>query len=310
MAYYGRRYRSWRSRGWRTHSPSKYSLLTRLFGNGVSEIKQCFLSLDSEALSELLADYGDMHGASAEAYARNTYSNWRSGKTGLSGQTMERLVALVPPYLSPDQRFKILKLVLDKHKKNSVYKNIKINVKEPSAGFAELQDALTSMKHDALLEHLPENVMEAATWLYDDDITSARAMLSDAKKIETEIIKKNALREIELLKRAISSGQIKSASYSVEMPAGIVNVVAYSPSFCYVATVCYGHSAPQTMILRSWRDAYLINQSWGREFIVWYYKNGEGLSKFAQKSPAVQVIFKALISVVVSIISKKAIKSL
>jgi len=84
----------------------------RLFGNGVSEIKDCFLSLDSEALSELLADYGDMHGASAEAYAKNTYPNWKSGKTGLSGQTMERLATLVPPYLSPEQRFKILQLVL------------------------------------------------------------------------------------------------------------------------------------------------------------------------------------------------------
>jgi hypothetical protein len=251
-----------------------------------------------------------MHGASAEAYARNTYPHWKSGKTGLSGQTMERLVTLVPPYLSPEQRFKILKLVLDKHKKSGVYKNIKINVKEPLAGFAELQDALGSMKHDAILEHLPENVMEAAKWLYDDDITSARAMLSDAKKIETEIIKKNASREIELLKRTISSGQIKSASYSVEMPAGAVNVIAYSPSFCYVATACYGQDASQTVVLRSWRDSYLINRSWGRNFIVWYYKNGEELSKFAQKSPVVKVIFKTLISVVVSIISKKAIKTL
>ena len=310
MAYYGRSYRSWRSRGWRTYSPSKYSLLMRLFGNGVGEIKDCFLSLDSEALSELLADYGDMHGASAEAYAKNTYPNWKSGKTGLSGQTMERLVTLVPPYLSPEQRFKILKLVLDKHKKSVVYKSIKINVKEPSAGFADLQSALTSMKHDDLLEHLPENVMEAAKWLYDDDITSARAMLADAKKIETEIIKKNASREIEILKRTISSGQIKSASYSVEMPAGTVNVVAYSPSFCYVATACFGQSAPQTLVLRSWRDSYLINQSWGRNFIVWYYKNGEELSRFAQKSPVIKIIFKVLINVVVSIISKKAIKSL
>jgi len=310
MTYYGRRYRSWRSRGWRTYSPSKYSLLTRLFGNGVSEIKGCFLSLDSEALSELLADYGDMHGASAEAYARNIYPNWKTGKTGLSGQTMERLVALVPPYLSSDQRFKILKLVLDKHKKSGVYKNIKINIKDPSAGFAELQDALTSMKHDDLLEHLPENVMEAATWLYDDDITSARAMLSDAKKIETEVIKKNASREVELLKRTISSGQIKSASYSVEMPAGTVNVVAYSPSFCYVATACFGQTAPQTVALRSWRDSYLINRSWGRNFIVWYYKNGAELSTFARKSPVVKVILKTLINLVVSIISKKVIKSL
>ena len=94
------------------------------------------------------------------------------------------------------------------------------------------------------------------------------------------------------------------------MPAGTVNVVAYSPSFWYVATACFGQSAPQTLVLRSWRDSYLINQPWGRNFIVWYYKNGEELSRFTQKSPVIKIIFKVLINVVVSIISKKAIKSL
>lgn len=310
MAYYGRRYRSWRSRGWRTYSPPKYSLLTQLFGNGVSEIKVSFLSLDPDGLNELLSDYGDMHGANAEAYARNTYPNWKSGKTGLSGQTMERLVTLVPPYLSSEQRFKILKLVLDNHKKSTVLKNIRINVKEPSTGFAEVQDALASMKHEDLLEHLPENVMQAAKWLYDDDITSARAMLADAKKIETELIKKNATREIDLLKRTILSGQVKSASYSVEMPAGSLNIVVYSPSFCYVATACFGQSAVETRILRLWRDSYLINKSWGRDFIVWYYNNGEGLSRLAKKSFIVRLIFKMLINIVVLIISKKGIKFL
>ena len=94
------------------------------------------------------------------------------------------------------------------------------------------------------------------------------------------------------------------------MPAGTVNVVAYSPSFCYVATACFGQTAPQTLVLRSWRDSYLINQSWGRNFIVWYYKNGEEISRFVQKLPVVKIIFKALINIVVLIISKKAIKSL
>jgi hypothetical protein len=305
MAYYRRHYRSWRSRGWRSNSPSKYSMLTGLFGSGVNEIKSCFLSLDTEALNELLADYGDMHGKPAEEYAKKTYSQWKNGTTSLSGQTMERLVTLVPPYLSPEQRFKILSLLLDKHKKKSFYKTIRINIKEPAEGFLELQNLLSSIKYEDVLEHLPETVMEAAKWLYDDDITSARAMLAEAKKTETEIIKQNAFREIGLLKRTISSGQVKSASYSVELPNGNVSVIAYSPSFCFIATACFGQNSSQTLTLRAWRDSYLINKSWGRSFIVWYYNNGEKLSFMTKRSLLLRSFFKALINLVVLIIRKR-----
>jgi hypothetical protein len=102
MAYY--RYRTWRSRGWRTQNISKYSKLTSLFGDAVGQIKKAFLDLDGEAREELLLDYGEIHGDSAERYARKTFVAWRSGEIKLSGQTMERLVELVPPYLAPSVR--------------------------------------------------------------------------------------------------------------------------------------------------------------------------------------------------------------
>ena len=55
-------------------------------------------------------------------------------------------------------------------------------------------------------------------------------MLAEATQIENDMIKKNALKEIELLKRTIKSGQIKSANYTVVMPAGRLSVIATSPS--------------------------------------------------------------------------------
>jgi hypothetical protein len=228
MAYH--RYRSWRSRQWRTYQPSKYTQLTRLFGDAVEEIKNAFLDLDVDAREELLLDYGTIHGESAERYARKTFGAWRSGTTKLSGQTMERLVELVPPYLPPSIRLKILKLVLDKNKPRGTFATVKINVKDPVDGFALLDSEIARMNVADELAYLPEKVMDAATWLYDDDVTVARAMLAEAAKIENDMLKRNAMKEIELLKRTIRTGQIKAANYSVEMPAGRLSVVATSPS--------------------------------------------------------------------------------
>jgi hypothetical protein len=256
-----------------------------LFGNGVGEIRRAFLNLHDQALDKLLTDYGSIYSGGAEAYARKTFPMWKSGATNLSGQTMERLVELVPPYLSPDQRFAILKMVLDQHKQPGASRTLQINVKEPAVGFAELDKALSSMAVDNNLAHLPEAVMAAAKWLWDDDITSARAMLAEVDRRTNEVIRASAIREIQLLRQTISSGQVKAASYSVTMPSGKLSVVAYSPSECFVATVCFGQDADATRVLRQWRDRYLMERQWGKEFIVWYYRNGETISRVLSSSP-------------------------
>ena len=304
MGYYGRRsYRSWRSRG--STAPSKYFALTTLFGGAVGEIHQAFMDFNEEARDELFSDYGAMHGEAAEKYARKTFPSWKSGSTKLSGQTMERLVELVPPYLAAEQRFSILQSVLKRNKKSTAWRTVKINVKEPSLGFSELQQALDSMSHDDVLAHLPDYVMKAASWLYDDDMTATRAMLAEAERLENDMIRSKAAREIALLRRTISTGQVKAASYSVEMPAGKLSVVAFTPSKCFVATVCFGETAPQTVALRDWRDQYLIEKAWGRKFIVWYYHNGESLAALASHSTILKGFMKAAIGVFAKVVAYK-----
>lgn len=223
MGYY-RGYRSW----WST--PTKYDELGKLFGKTVLKIKDAFLNLDEDSLNELFSLYGGAHGKSAEQYARKTFGKWKSGETKLSGMTMERLIELVPLHLSPEQRIEILDELVEHHKPRKSRKHIEINIKEPHLGFYQISEALKSMEQNDLLASLPENVMKAAKWLYADDITALRSVLADKDRIENEIIKSNAQREIQILKNAIHSGQVRAANYSVELPSGILDISAYTPS--------------------------------------------------------------------------------
>ena len=275
---YGSR-RTFRGYRYRSHKPSKFSLLSGLFGPMVGHIRIAFLKLDEDALEELFEDYAAAHGKPAAVYAKKTYPNWRSGKTSLSGQTMERLVELVPPYLSPEQRFELVTAVLKRHKPNVYTKTVKIDVDKPDAGFTELDSVLASMTHEAILAYLPERVLDAAKWLYDDDVTASRAMLAEAERRENDILRAGASKEIALLRRTIASGQVKSASYSVSLPAGRLSVVAYKSSACFIATVCFGQESQEVFRLRNWRDKVLLESSIGSAFVVWYYRNGEQLSR-------------------------------
>lgn len=263
------------------------------------------MNFDAETLDEILQDYGALYGESAEKYARNTYHNWKRGATQLSGKTLERLVELVPPYLSAETRYSLIQAVLKRHPVSKPNRYIRINGKEPEQGLAEVDAALAAMNHDDQLAFVPEQVMMAANWLYDEDITSARAMMAEAVRCENEIMKASASREIALLKRTILSGQLKSASYTVTMPSGTLSIVVYQPSKCFIATVCYGQNARQTIVLRRWRDQTLIMGKYGRKFVVWYYRHGEFLSKIIARSWLLLTGSKVLINLLVRFIDKQ-----
>lgn len=239
MGYYRRRsYRTWRTRG--SYTPSKYTVLARIFGSTIEDIRQAFLALEDDALDDLLKDYGVIHGAPAERYARNTFPNWKTGYTKLSGQTMERLVELVPPYLEPDQRIAIVKKLIKFHKPrriNKPKKIIYINIELPGDAFQEIENAFEEMRVTDTLAHVPEHVMKAANWLYDDDVTAARSVIAESVQHQNEIMKQSARREVDLLKRTISSGQIKSATYTVDLPAGSIEIKAYTPPKSFFKTV-------------------------------------------------------------------------
>lgn len=244
MAYYSgyrrRSYRSWRSRGFRGGSgPSEYSQLHLKFGEVVGEIRSAFLTLEDEALDELFSDYGAIHGDSAERYARKTYPNWKVGATNLSGQTLTRLVELVPPYLSAEQRMQLVDILVAKHKPRNDYalNVISVNSTEPREGFAEIDKALSKMEVEDELAHLPDFVMKAAKWLYDDDVTAARAVLAQATKAENDMKKAQARKDLELLKRTVGTGQVKTANYSVDLPAGRLQVRVFTPSKGIVGTI-------------------------------------------------------------------------
>ena len=46
---------------------------------------------------------------------------------------------------------------------------------------------------------------------------------------------------------------------------------------CYIATMAYGsYDHPQVLVLRAFRDNYLAERKWGRDFIRFYYKHSPG----------------------------------
>lgn len=295
MSYYGYGYR--RRGGRRGPYVPNYGRLTSMFGEAVKDIQQAFRNLPPDAMRELLLDYESAHGEGPAKYARATVAKWQSGNTQMSGQTMERLIDLVPPYLTPEQRLALLKKVVVLHRPSNAH-YIFVNRKEPAEGLRQLDAALATLRTQGALANVPEYVMAAAKWLYDDDMTAARAVLQEIDRRETDTSRASAQREIELLRRTIATGQVQKASYSVSMPGGSLDVNVGTTSKCFVATVCFGEAAWQTHVLRAWRDEVLVQHAAGRRFVRWYYRRGPALARAVAQRPWLQCIATRVVNAV------------
>ncbi|MDN7129843.1 hypothetical protein J6I92_08160 [Pseudidiomarina sp. 1APR75-15] len=292
--------RLYRKRGLTTHKH-----LSLLFGDVTEDIRQKFLSLNMPELNHVLADYGAIYGEAAERYARKTYPMWVSGSTSLSGQTLERLIELVPRHLDSEARKALLFKLLQKYSKNEFPSLIRINSQEPEEGFVQLEQALNKIRSNESLARLPEWVMSYATWLYNDDITILRAVTAEIQNSETVMLKRKAIEQVGLLKKAVRNGEITSAEYNLKTPNGDLKLIIYEPSKCFVASVCFGSDSPEVTTLRLWRDEVLSSTVFGRNFILWYYKYGPTIARFTKTNKVLKAILKGGIVMVVRMLNSQ-----
>jgi hypothetical protein len=180
MSYYSRGYR--RYRDWGEYHISKRLNLTNLFGGIVHDVEYVFFNLPSYELEALFIDYGHKYDKSAESYARSTYPLWKSGKTILSGQTAERLLELIPPRLSKNQRFELIRK-LRQHCLKRVNEFVRTPIESWRQNVIPAVEKVIKARRDF---KLPDELYEKATWLADGDVEAAHRILHSIDEEEAQ----------------------------------------------------------------------------------------------------------------------------
>ncbi|NLG32321.1 MAG: hypothetical protein GX550_02255 [Syntrophomonadaceae bacterium] len=72
---------------------------------------------------------------------------------------------------------------------------------------------------------------------------------------------------------------------------------------CFIATAAYGSIYQQPVVLlRQFRDQFLLNYSWGRSFVNFYYHNSPPLASFIADSEFLKLLVRALLSPVILVV--------
>jgi len=217
--YYGRR---WSGQDWKAYHTRNRQKLTNLFAGIDKDIHTIFFGLDRQSLDFLFKQYGKLYGANAEKYARKTFPNWKNGHTSLSGQTAERLLELIPPYLQQNIRYELIKKL-----RNYYLKKQTIHIATTHEGWkGDVIPAVNELVKISTDFVMPDLLKQKATWLSNGDVDAANHVLASLEQEEAKL-RTNYLsvefKRIQSLVDHISHTQ--TIRHSIELPQGTVDVL-------------------------------------------------------------------------------------
>lgn len=181
MARRRRRYKHRSKKYWSGYHQSSHNKVHTTYGGLEQDIQSIFFRLDEHTLNRILRDYEKQYGHGARDYAARTFTKWRSRQVGMSGAVLQRLIHLVPPHLSFEQKFELLVKAASQNKNSiKVYISVKSTIE---SAIQTLSDSV----NNALWDDLPSNLKARLSWLESDDFQAARTLLREAVRREAVI---------------------------------------------------------------------------------------------------------------------------
>jgi hypothetical protein len=177
MAYRGRRYHGGYDTNWKEFHERQRARVSAKYGGIDEDVRAAFFALDRPALDTFFQTYRSQYGSSAAAYARKTYSNWKAGATEPSGQTSERLLEILPSFLTLQTKCALLQK-LREHYRNPESHQLTISVYNWRRAVLPIVQHLI---HKSYTARLPESVQSRLTWLSSGSMQMAKALLAEAE---------------------------------------------------------------------------------------------------------------------------------
>lgn len=152
------------------------------YGSLVDRITRLFLSMDQETMDKVLAAYRVKYGDGAYAYAKRTIAHWKPGQIRHVGQTVMRLLEVVPLYVDLDAKFELARIV----REETLRRIRRVRMTIPLSPDSSLSDAMAQVQDvvQAQLDiELPPGVLEGQTWLTREDATLFQQIIREGERV-------------------------------------------------------------------------------------------------------------------------------
>lgn len=200
------------------------SKMAKEIGPIVYDLERTFLSLGRINMTKVFSEYEAEFGASAATYARKTYVKWQTGKVQMSGKVAGRLLNFVPRFLSTEKRYALVEALCEHHRLKR-FRRIEIDLRNPNPGLKETEEAIREFVRMSTLESLPSKVLEAVTWLNDNDTKAARGILANIDLQKSEVASELGRKELTRLIHCLAKNEKLTGTQTIEFPQGQILLV-------------------------------------------------------------------------------------
>ena len=185
MSYRGRNYRT-RNQG--AERAAQHIQEAREFSEEVGgtdkDVKAYFFSIEGAKREEILCLYGRQYGAVKEAYAREAWSSWATGRKKMSGMVAKRLFALLPNHMPIAAKLQMVEN-LWRHSSPSSRTSIRIDSRsEHGAVILKVKEYF----QDKLSHQIPDNFTRRFNWLSGADSQVKQQLLNHFRKLELGVV--------------------------------------------------------------------------------------------------------------------------
>jgi hypothetical protein len=192
------------------------------------DIAELFFNLDGRSIELMFKHYERDHGRSSHEYAVKTYREWKAGTVRVSGKVADRLVAIVPHYITFDQKYELLEKTWKKQGKRRISVAVTPH-QDTSVALRQIAEAVDAVS----VKEFPESLKRRLTWLTASDTQIAQLLLNRLFAEERRLVLEALSREVQAVARLMrgATGSTIRSSHTFAMPGLEVCVtVAEAPA--------------------------------------------------------------------------------
>ena len=186
-----------------------------------AQLVKVILSLEDQPLEDLFSLYRQRFGAGAARYARHTYRKWKSGEVRPNKQTFFRFLIFLPKVMSFDLKCEVLRELREAYLPRDDY-SLTVHTDDWKEKLTPLVESVLAKGKDA---ELPVKLKEKLSWLAEDDIEVANAILARSQAQQSldslSLLEKEFTNIEQLLDNTNGAGKV---SHVLRLPSGTITM--------------------------------------------------------------------------------------
>lgn len=201
--------------------------LSELLAGIDDDIKAAFARLSPSSLCALMIDYEAAYGIAARQYAERTWQQWSLGEIKMSAQVAQRLLSLVPKFMSLEERFELVKKLREKYRAERIHRRVECRSDELRQS---VEPVVTELVDRSNIVSFPQSLVDRIEWILDADVAAAHKLLSAVETEEAErrvAYLESEFRNIEELIRRMSGRG--TFIHRIDLPQGSITIAVSRP---------------------------------------------------------------------------------